>query len=431
MTKQEKLPKKDKKRFKLPVYPKEVQENVGLQFPIIESGICEFAFEKLNEVLTKGCALKNHFTVESGRPCTKGSGASTPVDLVVVIDTSGSMADEATQLSDVAAAAIEAAQKKCPSDLRVCWFGIEETWPGTKFTQSYRNFLQGQITSHKGDCRYSQTPVPDSDIVGTPWDREDGAAAIIDIAKHFDWRSGASRLIFYLGDEALEGGDPQTAEDVTAANSAISYAQQRGVTVFTYFGTPFSTEVTVTRTEYERVALETGGQFFQAPADSLGGFQAILESIICTGVDGGCRQVRIPEIRPCFELNWGDGPDDRIETDDIEVLCITACNPYSNITFKDLTVLISLVTDADKTAVSTLPDGTPSIFIKPTFNLYFGDISPCNPKESDEFSCVSREAVVISRGAREGKYLISLAYCFSVEFTLVDIDEFQIDLVKS
>lgn len=42
-----------------------------------------------------------------------------PVDLVVVIDTSSSMKDEAQALSDAATSAIARAKSSCPTDLRV------------------------------------------------------------------------------------------------------------------------------------------------------------------------------------------------------------------------------------------------------------------------------------------------------------------------
>lgn len=414
MSKEKKSIKKDKKRFTLPEPPQEFKRLIGAQFPIVVPEGCEGAMEKLNEVLNKGCALRSHFVVESGRPCAKGGGTTAPVDLVVIIDTSGSMSDEATNLSTAAAAAISAAAASCPSDLSVSWFGIEGVWSGTKFNESYRNYL----LSHG---------VTNSHIVGTPGDLEDGAAAIMDISDHFNWRPGASRAIFYLGDEALEGGNPQAADDVTAANSAIAVAQSKGVTVFIYAGTGI---LPATLAEYARVASETGGQSFVAPASNIGGFQAILEQVICASAGGECSPVEIPKIHPCFELKWGDGPQDRIETDDVELLCITASNPYSNVIFKNLTVLISLVTEADGSGVSRLPDGTDSVYIKPTFVLCFGDLHSCDEK-NQEFSRISREVVLVSRGAKEGKYLINIAYCYSIEFTLVDIDKFEIELVKS
>lgn len=54
--------------------------------------------------------------------------ATEPVDLVIIIDTSPSMKDEASDLSNAAAEAIATASSSCPCDLRVIWLGIEGTW---------------------------------------------------------------------------------------------------------------------------------------------------------------------------------------------------------------------------------------------------------------------------------------------------------------
>ncbi|MEM6404154.1 MAG: VWA domain-containing protein, partial [Cyanobacteria bacterium P01_D01_bin.116] len=123
------------------------------------------------------------------------------VDLVIVIDTSPSMKDEARGLSSSASDAINCASTNCPSDLRVTWFGIEGTWRGTNFNQTIRNYLTK-------NCEIS-----DSQLRGrkrgqlkSAGAQEDVARAIEDICDYFDWRENAVRAIFCLGDEALEGG---------------------------------------------------------------------------------------------------------------------------------------------------------------------------------------------------------------------------------
>ena len=147
------------------------------------------------------------------------------VDLVVVIDTSDSMRDEAVALSNAVETAIEAARIKCPSNLVVSWLGIEGTWPGTRFTQSYRHYLHG-------------LGIPDEHILGPrrgtlPYQgaQEEGAAAIVDISHHYNWRPGAARAIFFLGDEPLKGGIPQTDADIRAANRSIKTAKENCFTV--------------------------------------------------------------------------------------------------------------------------------------------------------------------------------------------------------
>lgn len=424
--------KEEMKRFARRPPPEYIQKTLQDQFPLVVPS-CEPAIEKLNDALNKGCALRSEFIVNSERGCATGSGGGgTPiVDLVILIDTSGSMGDEATELSNAATQAITAAQQSCPSDLRVCWFGIEGTWSNTRFSQSYRNYFKGQAAPNKDDCQYSDTPLTDADLKGYIADREDGAAAIIDLSEHFDWRPDAARAVFYLGDEALERGGPQNADDYAAADAAIAVVQKKGVTVFTYFGTPFYPETAAeTSAEYRRLAESTGGQFFNAPADNLGGFKAILEQIICASVQSNCIEASLPKLQPCFKLMWGDGPEDRIETDDLELMCIKASNPYNNVTIKDLVVLISVVTEEDGSNVPSLPDRTPSVYVKPLYATCFGDLAPCDEDNPDD-SSVSREFVLVSRGAKEGKYQLFLAYCYSIEIAYADIDSFGIDLVKS
>lgn len=46
--------------------------------------------------------------------------------------------------------------------------------------------------------------------------QEDGTHAIEDVSDYFDWRLSAAKAIFYLGDEALEGGGEKDAIDSLA-----------------------------------------------------------------------------------------------------------------------------------------------------------------------------------------------------------------------
>ena len=219
------------------------------------------------------------------------SNGSIPVDLVILIDTSVSMKDEAVGLSEAAEAAIKVASTKCPSDLRVVWLGLEGVWKGTSFDQTVHNYLSlaavptGLIPSFRGR---NKGEVADGGA------QEDGARNIEDITHHFDWREGVARAIFYLSDEALEGGgDEITPEQTAAGDKAIAAAQGGGVTVHTYFGTTKSRYKADLQAEFARVAHETGGHAF-SEQDSIGGFAQVLEKVICTsrvvkepGVPGG------------------------------------------------------------------------------------------------------------------------------------------------
>lgn len=126
-----------------------------------------------------------------------------------------------------------------------------------------------------------QTPGSKKGEVADAGAQEDAARAIEDISDYFDWRTGAARAIFYLGDEALEGGGDKTdREDIKATNLAIQKAQGAGITVHTYFGTSKSKHSEGIKTEYARLATSTGGQAF-TDKDAISGFSAVLEKVIC------------------------------------------------------------------------------------------------------------------------------------------------------
>lgn len=221
-----------------------------------------------------------------GPPAAAADGAAAienttipQVDLVVVIDSSVSMKDEAAALSAAVDAAIESARNSCPSDLRVAYLGIEGVFQGTRFERTVRNYLTATgiaETALRGRKRGT---------VAEGGAQEDGARAIEDVSLNFDWRASAARTVFFLGDEALEGGNQnaqQDQADIEAATRAINVASQAGVRVHTYLGTS-SVKASVRQAiqaEYARVAQETGGQAFTSQ-DAISGFADMLKKVIC------------------------------------------------------------------------------------------------------------------------------------------------------
>lgn len=198
------------------------------------------------------------------------------VDLVIAIDTSTSMKKEAVGLSDAAEAAIEAAKASCPSDLRVAWLGLEGTWKGTQFDRTVRDYLTQECKVADSDLRSRK-----DGEVAQGGAKEDGARTIEDLSNHFDWRPEAKRAIFYLSDEALDGGGSRTTEaDIEAANLAIRNAIAAGVAIHTYFGTSRSKNKEALQQEFARVSKETGGHAFN-DQNALSGFTDVLETIIC------------------------------------------------------------------------------------------------------------------------------------------------------
>ena len=226
-------------------------------------------------------------TLITGGPKALAQSAAAPaeitvipqVDLVVVIDSSVSMKDEAAALSAAVDAAIESARISCPSDLRVTYLGIEGVFKGTRFERTVRKSLTATGIAEAALRGRKRGTVAEGGA------QEDGARAIEDVSLYFDWRASAARTIFFLGDEALEGGNQnaqQDQADIEAATRAINVASQVGVRVHTYLGTS-SVKASVKQAiedEYARVAQQTGGQAFTSQ-DAISGFADVLKKVIC------------------------------------------------------------------------------------------------------------------------------------------------------
>ncbi|MEO1257559.1 MAG: hypothetical protein AAFZ15_02145 [Bacteroidota bacterium] len=147
----------------------------------------------------------------------------------------------------------------------------------------------------------------------------------------------------------------------------------------------------------------------------------------CTCLEGKCETVEITPIRPCITMKWGDSECDCFETNDFEVFCLTVCNCYDNVTFKDFKIGMLEVVDENGNPVPTLPDGSPSVALHPVGPYCFGDIGPCG----SEKNCVSREFVLVTKGALPGKYRILVkGVCFDVCFHYDTSECFEIELCK-
>ncbi len=125
-----------------------------------------------------------------------------------------------------------------------------------------------------------------------------------------------------------------------------------------------------------------------------------------------CLPLELPNIEPHIRISWGASKCDGLESDDLEILKITICNPYSNISMSNVVIPRMEVMMKNGTPVPTLPDGTASVRIIPRGPVCFGDIGECE--------CVSREFVIENRGAKSGKrnpYKIEIEeFCFGVSF---------------
>ncbi|EKS6645913.1 VWA domain-containing protein [Enterobacter hormaechei] len=216
---------------------------------------------------------------------------SVALDLVIVIDTSRSMSDEAAALSGKIDATIAAATKKCPSKLRVTYLGIQGTWPGTKFDQSASDYLLSH-GAKSGDLQ-ARAPFKEPDGKDHSGNKEDLCRAVIDICNHFDWRENAMRSIFVLGDEGMDGGGGVLTDTAKAKNDEAIEAARNKVRVYTYQGTPDQNSEDMYPTladmdaitkEYERLATETYGRSY-IYTTGFPDFELVLEQILCHSLE--------------------------------------------------------------------------------------------------------------------------------------------------
>jgi hypothetical protein len=141
-------------------------------------------------------------------------------------------------------------------------------------------------------------------------------------------------------------------------------------------------------------------------------------------ISKACNPLALPDVRPCFFIKWGDGSRDQIETEDFEVLLLTVCNPYSNLSFGHLLIPKIEVTDALGNPIPLLPDGTESVMIVPSRMICFDEIPPC--------SCRSFELALKTVGAKEDFYKLKFSYCLDVCFTTgPNEQEFEFELITS
>ncbi len=384
---------------------------------------CERIANYVDDYLTKYCQSKfnalNHCDVN--RPnssCTKNIGGREKVDLVILIDTSGSMSNIGVLISKAAITALE--QLNCHKDLKITWLGIAGTFSGTNFLQTSNNYL-----TKLGCTSLIKLPTTSANL---DEDKEEGARTIINLSNCFDWRRGACRSIFYISDEAIHRGDDdagdQVQDDIQTAN-AIDAAQANNVTVFAHYLKKDDGSADVQN--YKDLCNATGGMAFIDKTATEAKYIELLNHAICNAC-GSCKTYEWQKIEPCFSIAWGDSDCDCLETDDFEVLCINVCNCYNNVTFEDVKIGCLYLVDEHGRTVPNLPDGTPSVEIYPLGPICFGDLAPC---EKNVPTCVSRQVILRARGAKKGKYSIRMKnICYQVSHSFSTSDCFEFELCK-
>jgi hypothetical protein len=384
--------------------------------------VCGEVNQFLEDYLMRENATKTYHLqhCDGSESCHCGSdGGKGMVDFIVLISTNKSMSQYAAIASEAVGKALTIMREKCPSDMRVAMMGVEGTWLSTNFTTNHLTYLKALDNSHPFAA--DATPVGNR--------REQGANAIEDLSKYYDWRAGACRAIFYISDDELDGNVPvgDFANETAATNAAIAAANAHNVTVFADYETHLNRAPQITQ-NYQSLCNSTGGLLYLTANPSYDSYIRNLSEAMCKAC-GSCKTAEIPALAPCISIHWGDSDCDCAETDDLEVMHITVCNCYSNVTFSNFSISYIMVVDENGNEVPYLPDGTPSVQALPVGPYCFGNIGPCVDGVP---TCKSRQFVFSARGAKAGKYMVYVgAVCYDVCFHYDTNVCFEITLCNS
>jgi hypothetical protein len=377
----------------------------------------------MDNYLASKCSTKPNAMEELGDdkcPCSGNDPSKSGVDLVVLVDASGSMGAAWAAIGAAAIDATASAIASCNAKARVTYLFVDDRDGGSTigplnavFSQSHEAYLRS--------IGYTGTFVTELDSP-PKYNSEQGTEAIVDLCRHFDWQKGACRSILYVSDEVLSTSyQRNVAASLAATSNAIAAANAANVAVFTHFlgngNVAFSDPNRASyASHYSMLATQTGGLAKIDPAPSTptsATYVNLISTAICKGCGSPrCEELTLPKIEPCISIHWGDSECDCMEGDDHEALCITVSNCYSNITFSNLRIGYVIVVDENGNLAPNLPDGSPSSWIYPTGPICFGKIDPCVDGKPGS---VSREAMIINRGLPPGKWFVQIGMvCFDV-----------------
>jgi hypothetical protein len=215
------------------------------------------------------------------------ASADSIVDIVFVIDTSGSMSDDIAAIGSAAATAVRNLScKDIDCYVRARFMGITGN-SGAIFNENVRSYVLAK----------GETPVSNQS--------EDNGPAVTDLVNHYGWNNdavGAQKYfkgIVTIGDEGTEDGSPVNAADYAAAKVANDAAIADDVFLISWVtDDPFAgvEELfkamaiggTVGSTSYG----DTGGAYLKLGSGD--NVQKAIEDIICFVAGGGDNEVPEP-----------------------------------------------------------------------------------------------------------------------------------------
>lgn len=236
-----------------------------------------------------GLSVNANASLVIGGDAVSQASATSIVDIVFVIDTSGSMSDDIASIGLKAQSVIQ--NLSCPNIdcyVRARFMAI---------TSNYNSFWNENVVSYVQGV--GGTPVSNSS--------EDNGPAVTDLARHYAWNNDALpgqqyfKAIVTIGDEGTENGQPVNQADWDAAYLANQETKNRGIFLFSwvaddpYPGVPalFQTMATGGSGGGYTFA-DTGGAYISGPLTDVSVEQQ-LEDIICLTGGGGTGGNDVPE----------------------------------------------------------------------------------------------------------------------------------------
>lgn len=225
-----------------------------------------------------------------GGDAVSQASATSILQIVFAIDTSGSMTDDIASIGAKAQSVIQ--NLSCPTT--DCWvqarfFGINGT-SGTVFNENLRTYIDGRNGA----------------ALPTINNTEDNGPAVVDLVDWYEWNASLAtatqnyyRAIVTIGDEGTQDGTPVNAADYEAAVAANAAAKAANIMLFSWvaddpvdtvrFG-PLMQAMAIGGTQNylgtDYNFQNTGGTYISGPLTDVTVEQQ-LEDIICFAASGG------------------------------------------------------------------------------------------------------------------------------------------------
>ncbi|MFT7484386.1 MAG: hypothetical protein ACI9F9_000226 [Candidatus Paceibacteria bacterium] len=243
-----------------------------------------------------------------------------PVDVVFIMDTSGSMSDEGNALCNSINGVV--------SDLLTQGIQVNASFYG--ITTLGFSCLQGTVANELGTSVPGSTPQPDLNHL------EDWGPATSIVSDRFNWTPGSVRVIVPISDEGSQNGNPNNTADTDAILNAIEIAVANGVICSPISGTGSTNAVIQQAAD---LAAGTGGMNFISsdPDLDLAGAIAMLLTDACVSASD-CNDNGIPD--ECDQDSNGNGIPDECEDGNSELDC-SEFDRYEDLTPNDTLTLLT------------------------------------------------------------------------------------------